>query len=282
VTFVNSQGETTPSAASADVTVADKATNGQILVSGIAIGEEGTTARKLYRTEAAGSTYKLLTTIANNTATTFVDNVADASLGATAPVANDAATDPLVGDIWTFPALCQIPGTAAQGGDTTVARTSLTGCRFGPAHVAIRKGSSSADTLVDFEAGTVKLTRQIVPAFTHGPGARNPYDMDVVGYVGIEIEFDRRFDSREFERLIRTNDRYVVEVLYQGPIISGSASAWREEFKIEIPQARIDKLSSPPPGPGIIKEKVTIVAEQKSDGSAILTARIRSATEWDF
>jgi hypothetical protein len=264
------------------VTVVDKAVNGQVLVSGIAVGEEGVISRKVYRTEAGGSTYKLLATIANNTATTFVDNVADGSLGVEPPAANDASVDPIAGDIWEFPALCQIPGTVAQGGDTTVARTSLTGCRFGPAHVSIKKGASSADTLIDFDAGSVKLMRTIAPAYTHGPGARNPYDMDVVGYVGIEIEFDRRFDSREFERLIRTNDRYVIEVLYQGPVISGSGSAWREQVKFEIPQARIDKTASPLTGPGITKEKVSIVAEQKADGSPILTASIRSATSWGY
>lgn len=47
-------------------------------------------SRKLYRTEANGSTFKLVTTIANNTATTYTDNTADASLGATLPVTNTA------------------------------------------------------------------------------------------------------------------------------------------------------------------------------------------------
>lgn len=185
-------------------------------------------------------------------------------------------------DIWDFPALCQIPGTAAQGGDTTVARTSVGGCRFGPAHVTIKRGSSSADTLLDFDSGSIKLMRSIVPAYTHGPGARSPYDMDVVGYTGFEVEADRRFDSREFERLIRTNDRYVAEVLFQGPIISGSTSLWREEIKFTVPQVRIDKTASPLTGPGITKEKVSIVAEQKSDGSAVIGASIRSATSWAF
>lgn len=185
-------------------------------------------------------------------------------------------------DIFIFPALCQIPGTAAQGGDTTVARTSIGGCRFGPAHVTVKRGSSSADTLLDFDAGSIKLMRQIVPAYTHGPGARSPYDMDIVGYTGFEVEADRRFDSREFERLIRTNDRYVVEVLFQSAILTGSASLWRDQIKFEVPQVRVDKTASPLSGPGITKEKVTFVAEQKSDGSALMSASIRSATSWAF
>lgn len=185
-------------------------------------------------------------------------------------------------DIFVFPALCQIPGTVAQGGDTTVARTSIGGCRFGPAHVTLKRGTSSADTLLDFDAGSVKLMRQIVPAYTHGPGARSPYDMDIVGYTGFEVEADRRFDSREFERLIRTNDRYVVEVLFQGAILSGSASLWRDQIKFDVPQVRVDKTASPLTGPGITKEKVTFIAEQKSDGSPIISAAIRSATSWTF
>jgi hypothetical protein len=54
----------------------------------IPIGPSGTTGRKVYRTVANGSTYKLLTTIANNTTTTFTDTTADASLGATAPTSD--------------------------------------------------------------------------------------------------------------------------------------------------------------------------------------------------
>lgn len=44
---------------------------------------ESITGRKIYRTEAGGSTYKLVTTIANNTAVTYSDTTADGSLGAT-------------------------------------------------------------------------------------------------------------------------------------------------------------------------------------------------------
>lgn len=45
----------------------------------------GVNARRVYRTEAGGTSYKYLTEIANNTATVYVDNNADTSLGAAAP-----------------------------------------------------------------------------------------------------------------------------------------------------------------------------------------------------
>lgn len=91
VTYVTANGETTPSAASGQVTVADQATNGQVTITIPVSPDYGVTARKVYRTVAgdAGS-YLLVGTVANNTATTFTDNVADGSLGAAAPSANTA------------------------------------------------------------------------------------------------------------------------------------------------------------------------------------------------
>lgn len=58
---------------------------GKMNVTGIATGGGTVTARKLYRTPSGGSTYKLVATIGNNTDTTLLDNIADASLGVVAP-----------------------------------------------------------------------------------------------------------------------------------------------------------------------------------------------------
>lgn len=63
----------------------------QVTVTGIATSTDGAVvARKLYRTVVNGSTLKLVTTLANNTATTAGDNTADGALGATAPASNTA------------------------------------------------------------------------------------------------------------------------------------------------------------------------------------------------
>jgi hypothetical protein len=88
VTFVTSSGETTPSAPSNVVTVADKTADGKVALTGIPIGTSSVTARKLYRTFAGGTAHFLLTTLANNTATTYTDNTADASLTTAAPTQN--------------------------------------------------------------------------------------------------------------------------------------------------------------------------------------------------
>ncbi|MEP7162358.1 MAG: hypothetical protein ABI747_01175, partial [Candidatus Moraniibacteriota bacterium] len=61
---------------------------GQVNLTVIAAGPTGTTARKVYRTTAGNALlgpWKLLTTISDNTTTTFTDTTTDASLGANAP-----------------------------------------------------------------------------------------------------------------------------------------------------------------------------------------------------
>lgn len=88
VTFVTTDGETEGGVISAIVTVADKTVNGKVTVSAIPTGGASVTARKLYRTAAAGSTYLLLATLSDNTTTSYTDNIADSSLGAGCPTTN--------------------------------------------------------------------------------------------------------------------------------------------------------------------------------------------------
>jgi hypothetical protein len=65
---------------------------GSVLVSGIATGPAGVTARKVYRSTANTVTpLLLLATLADNTTTTYVDTKTDASLGAVAPTTGTAA-----------------------------------------------------------------------------------------------------------------------------------------------------------------------------------------------
>ena len=57
-------------------------------VTQIRVGEIGTTQRKIYRSEANGSTLKLLATLDDNTTTVYHDLIADGSLGATMPTSS--------------------------------------------------------------------------------------------------------------------------------------------------------------------------------------------------
>ncbi len=80
-TFVTVDGETTAGGQSGTVTVVNKTVNGQVTVS-VPIGGFGVTARKGYRTAAGFSTFRLWTTINDNTTTVTTDNTTDAALGA--------------------------------------------------------------------------------------------------------------------------------------------------------------------------------------------------------
>lgn len=101
VTFYNAAGETTPSA-QVSVAVADKTVNGQVALTGIPLAPSGVsvTGRKIYRTAAADAAVLILqSTIANNTATTATDNIADASLSGALPIINTAAATVLAATI---------------------------------------------------------------------------------------------------------------------------------------------------------------------------------------
>jgi hypothetical protein len=88
VVFYNGVGNGAQSAV-ITVTVADKTTNGKVLLQ-LPIGPTGTTGRKIYRSDAAGAALKLLATVADNTTATYLDNIADASLGAAIGTGNVA------------------------------------------------------------------------------------------------------------------------------------------------------------------------------------------------
>ena len=68
------------------VTVVDKTINGQVALTGIPISPDPrVVAREIYRTGVNGAEYRenYLATINDNTTTTYIDNIADAGLGAT-------------------------------------------------------------------------------------------------------------------------------------------------------------------------------------------------------
>jgi uncharacterized phiE125 gp8 family phage protein len=96
VTFVTADGETELGTVTSAVTVSDKTVNGKVSLSAIPTGGSAVTSRKIYRTVAGGSTYLLLTTLADNTTTTYTDNTADSGLGAQAPATNSTSNPELV------------------------------------------------------------------------------------------------------------------------------------------------------------------------------------------
>lgn len=109
----------------------------RVAVSGIGIGASPTTSRKVYRTAVGGSQLKLLTTIANNTATTFADSTADGSLGANAPTGDTSALTQQAGQILPGATSLLVAGAGAfsssggwaviGNGQQTISYTGITG-----------------------------------------------------------------------------------------------------------------------------------------------------------
>lgn len=95
VVFGTADGTTQLGTVGDPVTVVDKSVNGIVELTSIPIGGAIVTYRRIYRTTAGGDTFYLLTTLANNTATTYTDNTADVALGASAPTEN-TTLDPLI------------------------------------------------------------------------------------------------------------------------------------------------------------------------------------------
>lgn len=88
VTYTTVSGETLPSPVSASISPV----NQQVALSAIPLGGPGTLARRIYRDKNGAGTYRRVTEIANNTATTYTDNVADATVasGVLAPTVDTA------------------------------------------------------------------------------------------------------------------------------------------------------------------------------------------------
>lgn len=88
VTYVNSfSAEGNPCSCTTAYTMTNKSANlTDIPVAPISYGVN---ARRIYRTVTSGTTFLYVGEIANNTATTYIDSVSDASLGVAAPSDND-------------------------------------------------------------------------------------------------------------------------------------------------------------------------------------------------
>lgn len=75
VTFTIGSSETIPSIASNVVTTTSS--NKTVALTNIPLGPTGTVSRQIYRTNVGGTVYYLITTLADNTTTTFSDTTAD-------------------------------------------------------------------------------------------------------------------------------------------------------------------------------------------------------------
>lgn len=104
ITFVTANGETIAGTLESETTTAG---DQKVNLSSIPVGPAGTIARNVYRTEVgAAGDLKLVTTIADNVTTVYLDEMPDASLGAVVPSLNTSGaagawqiTDINIGDV---------------------------------------------------------------------------------------------------------------------------------------------------------------------------------------
>lgn len=115
ITFVTAAGETLQGPDSAAVSPSAQ----QVTLTNIPVGGVGTTARRIYRDKNGSGVYRRVGEITNNTATTFTDNVPDATVAGNpqAPTTNTASAI-------SVPA--QAEETGAQGNVSVGTITELT------------------------------------------------------------------------------------------------------------------------------------------------------------
>lgn len=125
VTYVTNYGETIPGSA----TVANTNTTGSMNLSLIPVSSNlNVKQRNIYRTAGGGSTYLLLTALNDNSTTTFIDTIADGSLGAAAPVINTAGSRTFVAGSFKInqpTILSSETGITAGAGGTSAAAYQL-------------------------------------------------------------------------------------------------------------------------------------------------------------
>ena len=83
----NLNGPLAPTGGNTTVSAGPKQT---IALSTIQTGPAGTTGRRIYRSAVGGGAQRLLTTLANNSTTSYTDSAPDSALGITAPSSNTA------------------------------------------------------------------------------------------------------------------------------------------------------------------------------------------------
>jgi len=89
ITFVTANGETL---AGTKRSITTTSGNQKVDLSSIPVGPSGVTKRRVYRTAVGGGALKFVAEIANNTATTYLDEIPDASLGAAPPTLNTSGS----------------------------------------------------------------------------------------------------------------------------------------------------------------------------------------------
>jgi uncharacterized phage protein gp47/JayE len=161
VSFVTASGETLVSPDLAPISV----TNQKVDISAIPIGGPGVTKRRIYRDKNGAGNFRLVTEIADNTTTTFTDDIADATVDA-----NPAAPTIDTASQMTLAARAQEVGVL---GNTIVGTvTEITSADVGITDVTNPTAFTGGEDQEDSEE-----YRQRLLAFIRNPQTGSPSDL---------------------------------------------------------------------------------------------------------
>jgi hypothetical protein len=182
ITYVTADGETDASRNSNQITV----TNTRVSISGIPVsGDPAVTARKIYRNAAADpiEMSKLVATIADNTTTTYTDNVADGSLGARVPFFNTTGGGISInGDPYSAPGFSTRYGINSQVANSNYACTSFGANTMPLATALLRSEAFGVDALENIVSG-----EGVTGVGTHAGGAlTSGTNIVAIGYGALE------------------------------------------------------------------------------------------------
>lgn len=177
VSFVTGFGESKAGPASASVVAA----NGSMELLLIPIpADKNVIARRIYRTVEGGAIYLLLTTIADNTTTTYTDLLADGSLGAAEPIVNNASSESILRGYVTFSRPIQQPVSPAVTAGPALSQATAT-----PLTAAV-----NIITVVAVNNGSVILPQITAVTIGQQVTVRNNSALNVAVYPGVGQQID--------------------------------------------------------------------------------------------
>jgi hypothetical protein len=157
----------------------------------------------------------------------------------------------------------------------------LLGPRFTDAHATITKDG----TTVDCQTLSLNLNAPKERIYSLGSTARSCIDMVDNGYYTATGQLTRRLNSRTYDQIMQTNDRFALVVKCEGERITtqpGTLSASRETVQITFPQAAVVTADAPVSGPGMLIETVGFETEAPDDGSEYCTVVVKTTEKWQL
>lgn len=206
----------------------------------------------------------------------------------------DISTIPLNSE-WKFRANVNalIPGAGSTPGTpdswyTGFAPRHLFGPRFSNTHATCYFGEGALSTpstylpTEDFKWKTVSALKRVSP---DGKEAAHAIDQDRTGYLAFQLDVERRYVDRRWKKSQEQDLRVSVKVLLEGenPLVQpGVRSVNRLTYQVLSVQMRIDKTAAPIPGPDVLMNPTSFIAEQYP-GQELFTVRIIDGrNRWNF